>query len=242
MYAFSFLQMNYIASFILGTILVTGVLLWVWMPKSNAKEEVKKEIVQYATERETHLYNKVEKTVDLPWFWDYQDLLASYAYNTCKTKIGNVKWTYSCENLVLTWNSENGWWKRDAKNTANSNGTHDGWLCQLNSAYHAKFIKSKRFNNPLAQLDYCLQVREDAKKKNAMPWYWFYPRHKRDKWIKFTTTNYWSVAVKPKENLYLKAKSQEERTQKLLEQYTESKAKTEKYRSECVAEWITCAN
>jgi len=30
------------------------------------KEEVKKEIVKYDTERETHLYNKVEKTVDLP--------------------------------------------------------------------------------------------------------------------------------------------------------------------------------
>jgi hypothetical protein len=50
------------------------------------------------------------------------------------------------------------------------------------------------------------------------------------------------VWTTPKENLYLKAKSQEERTQKLLEQYTESKAKTEKYRSECVAEGITCAN
>ncbi len=141
--------------------------------------------IEYATEWETHLYTQVEKTVDLPWFWDYQDLLASYAYNTCKVKLPWVKWKYSCENLVKTWNAENWGWKWNAKNTANSNGTHDGWLCQLNSAYHLKFMKSKWFNNPLAQLDYCLQVREDAKNKWKMPWYAYNVRHKRDRGIVF---------------------------------------------------------
>lgn len=44
----------------------------------------KQNTVEYDTERETYLYNKVEKTVDLPGFGDYQDLLASYAYNNCQ--------------------------------------------------------------------------------------------------------------------------------------------------------------
>ena len=52
----------------------------------KVKEQIEKQnIVEYDTDRETHLYNKVEKTVDLPGFGDYQDLLASYAYNNCQT-------------------------------------------------------------------------------------------------------------------------------------------------------------
>jgi hypothetical protein len=232
--------------FVLGTILLSGVLIWTFLTDEEPKvQEVKadfqqKEIVQYKTERETHLYNKVEKTVDLPWFGDYQDLLASYAFNTCKKVLGNDSWTYSCENLVLTWNAENGWWRRDATNTANSNGTHDWWLCQLNSAYHAKFIKSKRFNNPLAQLDYCLQVRVDAKKKQRMPWYAFAVRHKRDKGIRFTQSNHWTVTIKPTENKRQKAKDQEERTKELYEQYVSSKQTELQFWKECVDEWVTC--
>lgn len=142
-------------------------------------------VVQYDTERETHLYNNVEQTVDFPWFWVYQDLLASYAYNTCLVKLPWESGKYSCENLVKTWNAEN-WGRRwNAVNNSNSNGTHDGWLCQLNSAYHMKFIQSKWFKNPLAQLDYCLQVRVDAKNKWKMPWYAFHVRNKRDKGIVF---------------------------------------------------------
>ena len=69
-------------------------LYWLQTPDAKASEEVK-EVIKYSTEWETHLYNKVEKTVDLPWFWDYQDLLASYAYNTCKKVIANT--------VVLWW-------------------------------------------------------------------------------------------------------------------------------------------
>jgi hypothetical protein len=232
--------MNYIIQFVLWTILVTGILLWVWLPNEEKVQAETKEVVQYWSERETHLYNKVEKTVDLPWFWDYQDLLASYAYNTCKTKLWSTKWTYSCENLVLTWNAENWWWRRDARNTANKNGTVDWWLCQLNSKYHAKFIKSEWFNNPLAQLDYCLQVREDAQRKWSMPRYAFNVRHKRNWWIVFTQSDAWTVVAKPNENLYLKAKQQEERTQLLYVQYWESKKKELQYWKDCVTEWITC--
>jgi len=191
--------MNYLQTVLLSAVLASWIIVALNTDSlANEevipKEEVKKEIVKYDTERETHLYNKVEKTVDLPWFWDYQDLLASYAYNTCK-KVISDDGKYSCENLVKTWNAENGWWKRNAKNTSNSNGSHDGWLCQLNSNYHAKFIKSKWFNNPLAQLDYCLQVRVDAERKWVMPRYAYNVRHKRDKGIKFKMFCAWDCEV-----------------------------------------------
>lgn len=156
----------------------------------------------YDTQREEHLYNNVYKTVDLPWFWDYQDLLASYAYNTCQKKLPWEKWKYSCENLVQTWNAENGWWRRDAKNTSNSNWTHDWWLCQLNSNYHINFMKSERFEPPLAQLDYCLQVRVDAKSKYSMPRYAYAVRNKRDKGIQFLQSN--AGEVKPTETVAIR--------------------------------------
>lgn len=38
---------NYIINFILGTVLVTGLLIWVWLPNSNAKEEVSPTAQQY---------------------------------------------------------------------------------------------------------------------------------------------------------------------------------------------------
>lgn len=177
--------MNIKLSLILGLVSGLMMLYWLQTPDAKASEEVK-EVIKYSTEWETHLYNKVEKTVDLPWFWDYQDLLASYAYNTCKKVITDTG-KYSCENLVKTWNSENGWRKWNATNTTNSNWTHDGWLCQLNSAYHMKFMKSEWFENPLAQLDYCLQVWVDAKNKGKMPWYWYYAKEKRDRGIKFNS-------------------------------------------------------
>lgn len=192
--------MNYLQTVLLSVVLASGIIVAINTDSianeevSPVKEIVKKEIVQYATERETHLYNKVEKTVDLPWFWDYQDLLASYAYNTCK-KVVKDNWYYSCEDLVKTWNSENGWWVRNAVNDSNSNGTTDGWLCQLNSQRHMTFLKSKWFENPLAQLDYCLQVRQDAKKKGKMPWSGYHVRHKRDKGIKFKMFCVWDCEV-----------------------------------------------
>lgn len=162
--------------------------------------------IEYSTEWETHLYTQVEKTVDLPWFWDYQDLLASYAYNTCKAKFEETprktKYNYyrtnkktgakikyvadgTCEWLVRTWNSENGWRKWNAINDTNTDWTHDWWLCQLNSNYHIKFLKSKRFKNPLSQLDYCLQVWVDWANKSTMPRYGHEVRKKRDKGIVF---------------------------------------------------------
>lgn len=141
-------------------------------------------------------------TVDLWWKKpsDYHNQLASYAYRICKTK-AEKEWVklwnkYSCENQILTWNAENWWRNKLAKNTANKNGTHDWWLCQLNSAYHKKFIKSEWFNNPLAQLEYCNEVWFDAHSKWTMPWYAYAVRHKRNKGITFTQSNADKVEVK----------------------------------------------
>ena len=143
----------------------------------------------YNTKREEHLYTKVSKTVDLPWFGDYQDLLASYAYNICeKVMADQVKeknwWKYDCQTFVLVLNSENWGWDKEAKNN-NSNWTRDWGLPQLNSQYHSDFINSERFLNPLSQLEYGLWVWKDASRKGVMPRYGYHPRFQRDKWIQF---------------------------------------------------------
>lgn len=144
---------------------------------------------KYKTSREEYLYTKVTKTVDLPWFEDYQDLLASYAYNTCKVVMADeakVKngWKYDCQTFILVLNSENGWRNKDAKNN-NNNWTRDWGIPQLNSQYHSDFINSEWFENPLAQIEYGLGVRKDASRKGVMPRYGYHPRHQRDKGILF---------------------------------------------------------
>ncbi len=146
---------------------------------------------EYKTAREEYLYTKVTKTVDLPWFGDYQDLLASYAYNTCniamkdEAKVKNG-YKYDCQTMILVMNSENGWWDKDVMGAMNGNGTVDGWLFQLNNKYHSDFIESEWFSNGLAQIDYGLGVWKDASRKGTMPWFGYHPRFARDKWIEFT--------------------------------------------------------
>lgn len=144
---------------------------------------------KYKTAREEYLYTKVTKTVDLPWFEDYQDLLASYAYNTCKTVMATEVqtkngWKYDCQTFILVLNSENGWRNKDAKNN-NNNWTRDWGIPQLNSQYHSDFINSEWFENPLAQIEYGLGVWKDASRKGVMPRYGYHPRHQRDKGILF---------------------------------------------------------
>ena len=124
-------------------------------------------------------------SVDLPWFAHYQDWLATYSYQECLKRLPDEKGKYSCNNFILTINSENGWWNKDRVSGKNKNWTRDYWLCQLNSAYHSDFINSQEFQDPYEQIDYCLWVWEDAKKKGKMPRYWYTVRHKRDKWIRF---------------------------------------------------------
>ena len=129
--------------------------------------------------------NTLKANVDLPWFWEYQDWLATYWYQKCLENLWNIKWTYSCENFILTLNSENWWRNKDIVSPQNWNWTRDYGLCQLNSAYHSNFINSSHFADPYRQIEYCLWVWQDAKKKWVMPRHWFKMRHKRDKGIVF---------------------------------------------------------
>jgi hypothetical protein len=84
------------------------------------------------------------------------------------------------KDILATYQHE-GDWNPKALNTANSNGTFDSGICQLNSAYHTPFIKSEEFNDPYKQIDYCLSVLDDAKKKNrpiGKVWYGYASKHK----------------------------------------------------------------
>lgn len=149
---------------------------------------VEKEVEQQTKTREDHVQAE-PITVRLWRGSDYHDRLASYAYRICQTT-AQKKWVnlwdkYSCENQILTWNAENGWRNKFAKNTSNGNGTRDGGLCQLNSRYHGDFIASERYQNPLAQLEYCNWVWFDAYFKNRMPFYAYYQRHNRNRGITF---------------------------------------------------------
>lgn len=123
--------------------------------------------------------------VDLPWFWEYQDNLATYWLNKCREIVWDSDGKYSCVNMILTFNAENGGWNKDKYSPKNKNGTRDYWLCQLNSAYHSKFINSDEFTDPYKQMDYCIWVWNNAKDRWVMPRYAYSKRHKRDKGIRF---------------------------------------------------------
>jgi len=130
-------------------------------------------------EREADL-QRVELTVDLKHMPEYHDRLASYAYNHCRARYAQSPWNikgkydYSCEKLVKVRQAENGWWNKDIKWV-----TADWWLCQLNPTYHSKFLHSQRYSNPMAQIEYCQWVWEDAARKWVMPWYAYNATQKR---------------------------------------------------------------
>lgn len=68
---------------------------------------------------------------------------------------------------VKTWEAESGW-RKDIVSKANRNGSRDYGLCQVNSQYHSKFIKSPDFQDPYKQLDYCIGIWNDAMKKGRI--------------------------------------------------------------------------
>lgn len=139
-------------------------------------------------DRETTLQN-TKIVVKIPWFGDYHNQLASYAYEHCwKTKTElwlSTHWKYGCKNQILTRNAENWWRNHERVSWKNSNWTRDHWFCQLNSRYHSKFINSDDFKNPLKQLEYCHNVRLDAERKGSMPWYAYDKKEQRNKGITF---------------------------------------------------------
>lgn len=96
--------------------------------------------------------------------------LVQIAFGNCIDHLGSgdhkKNWyNYSCLNLILTFTAENGWWHRDRVSP-----TSDYWLCQLHYKRHKDFIDSPEFKEPANQIQYCLEVRQDAYKKWRMPW------------------------------------------------------------------------
>lgn len=87
---------------------------------------------------------------------------------------GHTDW----KDVLGTWTME-GNWDKDNKGY-NNNGTTDHGVVQLNSAYHSKFINSPEFQDAYKQVDYAIEVLEDAKKKNrpiGKVWYAWPKRH-----------------------------------------------------------------
>jgi len=101
---------------------------------------------------------------------DRIDELVKYAYNHCVDSIWDwdiiIKGrNYSCKDQALTRTAENWAWGSRVVSP-----TNDHWICQLNYKRHNEFIDNKLiFNNPLSQIEYCQEVREDAMKKWKMP-------------------------------------------------------------------------
>ncbi|MBI2448324.1 hypothetical protein HYV44_02070 [Candidatus Microgenomates bacterium] len=85
------------------------------------------------------------------------------------------------KDFVLTLTAENPQWNIKAVGE-NSNGTTDHGLCQLNSAYHAAFIKSPSFKYWDRQLEYCAKVWHDAKNRGRLRTT-FYGYNRIDKFV-----------------------------------------------------------
>lgn len=92
------------------------------------------------------------------------DKLVKYAYNKCIEVIGNTNWYYSCINMILTFDSENGAWQKNRVSA-----TNDRWLCMLHYRRHKDFIDSEAFQSDEAQLDYCIGVRQNSMQRGKMP-------------------------------------------------------------------------
>ena len=105
--------------------------------------------------------------VILSHLWERESSLATHAYVKCLDKIWRVTGKYSCEELVKTFTAENGAWNY----LQAGKSSPDHGICQLSIRYHKKFINSDAFQDPHKQIDYCVEVRIDAKNKWSMPRY-----------------------------------------------------------------------
>lgn len=104
--------------------------------------------------------------------WEFSDKRQDYI---------NYIYERAWKDALLTFTGENTKWTIDRPSTHTwFNGQRAYWFCQLYYTYHKEFINSAEFKDPYKQLDYCLGVWEDAKKRwilattfQAYPW-----RHK----------------------------------------------------------------
>lgn len=91
-----------------------------------------------------------------------------------------IKYTFARCGIecVLTFEAESGWILDRKGNTMNKDGTRDFGACQMNSRYHAHWIFkngknekegfSDHFKNPYQQLDRCIGIWNDAKKRRRL--------------------------------------------------------------------------
>lgn len=122
--------------------------------------------------RESQLvFVSTPSSVRLSHLGERESSLATYIYHKCIDTLGKIEGKYSCEELIYTFTVENWWWIMNRKSPKNTNGTTDHWFCQLNYRWHKNFINSDSFHDPHKQLEYCLEVRVDARNKWTMPRY-----------------------------------------------------------------------
>ena len=136
------------------------------------------EIMSFIIHPEWHLtFNRDQKQV-LRTIWLEANInnLINYAY--AKGKSLDFVRTIDAENQTrehkLQSNVKNDWKREESF-----------WLCQLWRERHHKFIKSELFEDPYNQVDYCRDVRLDAKKKGTMPFHAYKYRNERGANIDF---------------------------------------------------------
>jgi len=212
---------NYIINFILGTVLVTGLLIWVWLPNSNAKEEVSATAQQYLmnlsmTQQDAYVLieecRKTERPNKCVMFWG---------------AIRAQEWGYWTKHPFWML-SQPSWykWEVKVKNTAEYSELR---VWSFTRYWH----KTNDPNKYITHHKNCTSGCEHwvPNVTRFIAWY--------DSGV---IPNEWALPVwsPPNTNLRQKAKDQEQRTQELFEKYVESKQKTYDLRKQCVAEWITC--
>lgn len=72
------------------------------------------------------------------------------------------------KDFLFTLEAENGTFDETRVSGANSNGSRDHGLCQLNSTYHWDYIKSEDFKDWKKQVYYCWDVYQDAQSKGRL--------------------------------------------------------------------------
>jgi len=125
--------------------------------------------------KEVVIQAKIKPTQEKP---KEREILSITKNGASKEQNEWIKYAFSRCGLdcVTTWQAESGWVLERRGNTINANGTRDYGLCQMNSLYHSKWIFkngkngefSEHFKNPYQQLDRCIGIWNDAKKRGRL--------------------------------------------------------------------------
>lgn len=233
---------NNLINFILGTVLVTWVLIWVWLPDSNAStEDLKATIHQVAKD-----YRNEQWFNGQCYIGSTPVTLAQMLYGLWIAEWGFLPWS-AWLRTNNPWSLRKWMWLKTVVKTHNIDNakkrpeyaTMYDWLYEkahLIASPNFRYKCNYTFEAAFAYVNWPRAERTEGKIQNAR-------NHLNNALrgaMKFSNTEIENVKPESTENKYLKAKQQEERTQQLFEEYLESKAKTNQLRKECVDEWITC--